>query len=133
MKELPLWPFLAFRTVVESASCTESISETTPCNQLNRPTSGTDDPRASKSGLNKPQVPRAAQEKPLHPPSGTSARPSVYVAPVSLTEHFPGAGWSNRLRQFRSMNLFFTSMLLCGSRRRLANLGRDRQHYWDRH
>src|SRR6266851_2316837 len=27
MKELPLWPFLAFRTIIESASCTESMSD----------------------------------------------------------------------------------------------------------
>jgi hypothetical protein len=27
MKNLPLWPFLAFRTIVESVSCTESMSD----------------------------------------------------------------------------------------------------------
>jgi len=27
MKTLPHWPFLAFQTIVESASCTESMSD----------------------------------------------------------------------------------------------------------
>src|ERR1017187_8819038 len=47
MKNLPLWPFLAFRTIVESPSCTESICDW-----------GTNPPPATKGLIENKQVKR---------------------------------------------------------------------------